>query len=94
MPLVKGVKISVKHCKEDGMQQKEERLTCQYVNHDVWSEPNHHDARELMGTQPEPQSLTDQVFLADPEPLNEEMGMGLSDDRATRTGQVVGHSWC
>ena len=49
-------------------------------------------ARELIGTQPTNPNIIDQVFKADPDQvaMRNRMGLGLSNDRATRVGQILG----
>ena len=49
-------------------------------------------ARELVGTQGDNPSVLDQVLKAKPAHVQarNDMGIGLSNDPATRTGQVLG----
>ena len=49
-------------------------------------------ARELIGTQPVNPNIIDQLFKADPDQvaMRNRMGLGLSNDRATRAGQILG----
>ena len=49
-------------------------------------------ARELIGTQSDKPNIIDQIFKADPDQvaMRNRMGLGLSNDGATRAGQILG----
>jgi len=49
--------------------------------------------REMFGVQPENPNIIDKIFKADPKfvEARRQMGMNLSNDPATRAGQLLGH---